>query len=279
MRCDSPRFVIPKARVQAVPVPCGRCPPCKTRRVNSWVFRLLQEQTVSTSAHFVTLTYDTRTVPISDNGFLTLRKRDYQLYMKRLRKLCPEHTLKYYAVGEYGTLNERPHYHAIIFNCPTDHLFADAWGLGQVHVGRVTSDSIAYCMKYIDKPPTAKKHLRDDRVREFSLMSSKLGACYMSDDMVAYHRADLSRVYVTKPGGYRIAMPRYYREKIFTKLQLDAQIDIITAAVEEQEKLSRLRFDQFKYDPSYTYEEHQVRAKHGRYHSFYSRQTIKPRLL
>jgi len=107
--CDSPFFVLPKAAVEKVPVPCGRCPPCKLRRVNGWVFRMLEEEKVSSSSHFVTLTYDTSTVPISDNGFMTLRKRDFQLFMKRLRKLCLDAKLKDYAVGEYGTNYKRPH--------------------------------------------------------------------------------------------------------------------------------------------------------------------------
>lgn len=247
------------------------------RRVNSWVFRLLQEQKISTSSYFVTLTYDTRTVPITENGFLTLRKRDFQLYMKRLRKLCNGITIRYYAVGEYGSANKRPHYHAIIFNVPADHLFSDAWQLGQVHVGKCTTDSIAYCMKYIDKPPVERRHSRDDRVKEFSLSSTKLGANYLSDAVIEYHRADLSRLYVTKPGGYRIAMPRYYREKIFTELEKDIQVDIITAAVEKHEQDLRQKFERHNYPDYYTYEEHQARERHGRYASFYSR--IKSRSL
>lgn len=156
MACDSPFFVTPKGRFSAVPVPCGRCPPCKQRRVNSWVFRLMQEEKRSSSAYFVTLTYDTRFVPISDNGFMTLRKKDYQDFMKRLRKLSPHVSIKYYAAGEYGSKFNRPHYHAIMFNVPDIELFAKAWSLdgiqlGAVHVGSVTGDSIAYTMKYIAK--------------------------------------------------------------------------------------------------------------------------------
>lgn len=156
--CDSPYWVMPKMGIEKVPVPCGRCPICKHRRVNTWVFRLSQELKRSVSGHFVTFTYDTRHVPISDNGFMTLRKKHFQDFMKRLRKLEPNH-LKYYAVGEYGTHNNRPHYHAIIFNVLDTGSYASAWEFGQIHIGHVSSDSIAYTMKYIDKSGSEKKTL------------------------------------------------------------------------------------------------------------------------
>jgi len=210
-----------------MPLPCGRCPPCKKRRVDGWVFRLMQEDRVSSSAHFVTLTYDTQHVPISPNGFMTLSKDDFQKYMKRLRKMTTN-KLKYYVAGEYGSNNLRPHYHAIIFNCPDDSYFYEAWKLGnsyfgQVVVGDVTGNSVAYTMKYIDKGPNAKGVLpgwrpfvgRDDRVKEFALMSKGMGANYITDRTKKYHNADLNRNYLTVDGGFKIAMPRYYKERIF----------------------------------------------------------------
>lgn len=270
--CDSPFYVLPKAGLEKVPVPCGRCPPCKLRRVNSWVFRLLEECKVSLSSHFVTLTYDTRFVPISENGFMTLRKRDFQLFMKRLRKLCPDSRLKYYAVGEYGTNNKRPHYHAIIFNCPDIGLYHVAWGLGQIDVGTVTSDSVAYCLKYIDKPSVGKLHSRDDRESEFPLMSKALGVSYLSDEVINYHQADLSRLFVTKEGGHRIALPRYFRHKIYSDVDLKKQPILIQAAIEDQDIADRLEFSRLGYPASYSYEAWKESKRFGRYEHFYSSQ-------
>lgn len=278
MTCDSPYWVMPKAAFEKVPVPCGRCPPCKLRRVNSWVFRLVQEDRRSLSSHFVTLTYDTAFVPISDNAFMTLRKKDFQDYMKRLRKLCPDATLKYYAVGEYGTQNKRPHYHAVVFNCPDPTFFDTAWGLGSVHVGNVTSDSIAYCMKYIDKP-SSFKHARDDRQTEFSLMSKGLGNNYLSPEMLSYHKSDLSRLYATNPGGHRIALPRYYRMKIYDENEQRAQRHIISQSVEAALAKEEREFREVYHDvlDRYTFEEYQSSSRYGRNKSFYSQ--LKPRNL
>lgn len=270
MICDTPYYVLPKAGLEKVPVPCGKCPPCKLRRVNTWVFRLLQEEKVSSSAYFVTLTYDTRMVPISDNGFMSLRKNDYQLYMKRLRKLCPDETLKYYAVGEYGTNNNRPHYHAIIFNVPDISFFNDAWGLGQIHVGKVSTDSIAYTMKYIDKPYKKRLHARDDREFEFPLMSKGLGKNYLSDDIVNYHKADITRLYVTKEGGHKIALPRYYRNKIYTDQEQKQQVKIIQLSAEQQHEQDIQNFKQLGYPSDLTFEQYKTSEKFGRYKKFYS---------
>lgn len=270
--CDSPVIIDAKAK-GFLPVPCGRCPPCKFRRVNSWVFRLMQEEKVSTSAHFVTLTYATEHVPISHNGRKTLSKRDWQLYMKRLRKLCPGVKLKYYVAGEYGTHTYRPHYHAIVFNCPNIDYFHDAWGLGQIHVGQVTSSSVAYTMKYIDKASGNSFYGSDDREPEFSLMSKNLGLSYLSDDIVKYHKADLSRMYVTKPGGVRVAMPRYYRLKIFDKAEQLKQLQIVQRAMASDDVNKRLEFDRLYYDnPDYTFEERESSARYSRHSNFYRSQ-------
>ena len=270
--CDSPFFVLPKAAVEKVPVDCGRCPKCKRKRVNSWVFRMLQQQEVSLSAHFVTLTYDTRTVPISSNGFLTLRKRDFQLYMKRLRKLCPNETLKYYAVGEYGTNNRRPHYHAIIFNVPELSYFSEAWELGAVHIGQVSGDSIAYTMKYIDKLNYKPAHARDDREPEFPLMSKGLGSSYLSPERIAYHKADLSRMFCTKPGGHTIALPRYYRNKIYDEREQRIQSRLAQSITDQQEIVDRREFSSLNYPDSLTYEAWKDSKRFGRYKTFYSSQ-------
>jgi len=278
MKCDSPYWVMPKAAFEKVPVPCGRCPPCKLRRVNSWVFRLVQEDRRSLSSHFLTLTYDTSFVPISEHGFMTLRKKDFQDYMKRLRNLCPDVTLKYYAVGEYGTNNKRPHYHAIIFNCPDTALFDQAWGFGGIHVGNVTSDSIAYCMKYIDKP-SSFKHARDDRQVEFSLMSKGLGSNYLSPEMLSYHKSDISRLYATNPGGYRIALPRYYRLKIYDENEQRAQRYLIGEAAEVALRKEEREFQHvYQIDcPNYTFEQYKESCRYGRHKNFYSQ--LKPRSL
>lgn len=192
--CLTP-FTVKKDNNELVPVPCGKCEKCRSRRASAWSFRLMNEVRVSTTAYFITLTYDTSSVPITQNGFMGLRKRDIQLFFKRLRKAHDAYynkkvrqvadenirPLKYYAVGEYGGKSKRPHYHIILFNAMVE-LIQDAWWnkeldipLGNVHYGDVNGASVGYTLKYVSKAPWQRMHKNDDRQPEFSLMSKNLG--------------------------------------------------------------------------------------------------------
>lgn len=201
-----------------IPVPCGKCPNCLARRASSWSFRLMKEGERSLSSLFVTLTYSPANIRRTRNNFPTLEKRDVQLFFKRLRKQKNElQPIKYYACGEYGGKTKRPHYHIILFN--SDHnSVMQAWHLGAAHFGTVTGASIGYTLKYMSKPKKIPLHANDDRVREFSLMSKKLGDNYIDEDMVNWHLQDLeNRMYINLPGNEKIAMPRYYKDKIYTE--------------------------------------------------------------
>ena len=65
-------------------LPCGRCYPCTMRRVSGWSFRLVQEDKRAYSSSFLTLTYNTKHVPLSKKGFMTLRKQIYNHFLNVL---------------------------------------------------------------------------------------------------------------------------------------------------------------------------------------------------
>lgn len=263
MACDTPFYIINKG--QQIPVPCGRCPQCKRRRVSQWVFRLLQEELVSISSFFVTLTYDTEYLPLNDRGFPTLIKSDFQKFMKRLRRahVVGHKPIKYYACGEYGSKNRRPHYHAILFNSDLDKIH-DAWPFGSVHVGDVSNNSIAYVAKYIQKG--TNKAPFPGAIPEFSLMSKGLGKNYINPQTEKYHKDDLSRNFVTTFGSFRVAMPRYYRDRILSDREKEEQQSIIFESMIEQEVLSRNVF--YKKWPDGDYEAYKYENAMNRYRKF-----------
>lgn len=192
------------------------------RRTSGWSFRLMKQGEVSESAHFVTLTYDTNNIPVSDNGFMTLRKTDLQKYFKRLRKLNPDAEIKYYACGEYGGRTMRPHYHIILFNADIHHI-EEAWSLdkkmlGHIHIGSVSDASIGYTLKYMSKGSKIPQHANDDRQKEFALMSKGLGKNYLSPQRIQYHKNDIEkRMFVNLKDGKKASMPRYYKDKIYNE--------------------------------------------------------------
>lgn len=267
MACDTPMIIEVKGRVQKVPVPCGKCPPCKLRRVNDWVFRLKQEDKVSTSSCFITLTYDTKNVPLTKNGFMSLKKRDYQLFMKRLRKKLPNQKIKYYACGEYGSKTQRPHYHAILFNCSDPSIIHEAWGLGSTHIGTCTGDSMAYTLKYISKAARIPMHRRDDRIKEFSTQSKNLGSSYLTTSVVKFHRSHPNDLRVQN-NQYKIAMPKYYRHKIFNEDERRAQLPHIKAGVDGATYQRML--DHERSGSKIHFDDYENSRKFGRYKSFYS---------
>lgn len=203
---------------ETIPVPCGKCPACSARRVSSWSFRLMQEYKVSSSAHFITLTYSSLHVPLTSRGFMSCRKSDVQLFLKRLRKRHSKDVrIKYFLAAEYGGKTHRPHYHMISFNADINH-FQPAWDLGEIHYGSVSEASVGYCLKYISKGQQIPMHANDDRLPEFRLMSKRLGSNYLSANMVAWHKADLeNRMYCNLTDGKKISMPRYYKDKIYSE--------------------------------------------------------------
>jgi len=215
-QCISPFSV--ETKKGFIPVPCGKCYDCLARRISGWSYRLVKEAEVSSSAFFITLSYDNENVPITKNKFMTVKKTDVQKFFKRLRKLNTE-KIKYYCAAEYGTKGKRPHYHIIMFNVDIETVDR-AWTLGRVHSGSVTEASVGYTLKYISKKQQIPTHARDDREPEFSLMSKRMGANYVTPQMVKFHKADLkNRMFITIKDGKKIAMPRYYKDRIYTQLE------------------------------------------------------------
>lgn len=233
-------------------VPCGKCENCRKTRISSWSFRLMNEDRAATSSYFLTLTYDTDNVPLTRAGYMDLSKRDLQLFFKRLRRWHDRKAgnslpLKYYAVGEYGGRYMRPHYHVILFNADLEILIGkpmamavrrgdieldgkrpfmcESWShhkedrpIGHITIGSVSEASVGYTMKYVSKVSKVPLHRNDDRTPEFSLMSKGLGVNYLTKAMVNWHMSDMqNRQYCVLQDGKKIAMPRYYKEKMLNE--------------------------------------------------------------
>lgn len=198
--CQTPIVIKSQRTQENHSVPCGKCPQCLARRISGWSFRLMQEERYSESAYFITLTYDSDHVPITNRGYMGLQKRDVQLFFKKLRKAHTKNgthdkPIKYYVAGEYGGKSFRPHYHIIIFNAELKLMMAKhehmllhqtqydgvqpitctQWEHGHITVGQVNHASVGYTLKYMCKEKRIPLHRNDDRLPEFSLMSKGWG--------------------------------------------------------------------------------------------------------
>lgn len=141
-------------------IPCGTCIACKKSQSQAWALRCLLELHDHQSATFTTLTYAPKYEPI------TLKKRDLQLFNKRLRRKATK-PLRFFASGEYGEQNGRPHYHAILYgaNAATDAARIEmAWGMGNAYTVAATPATIGYTAGYCAKKYNAVKGIDHDRI-------------------------------------------------------------------------------------------------------------------
>lgn len=167
---------------QPIKVRCGRCIGCRVDYSRSWAARCLHEAKLHTASCVVTLTYDDARLP--PNG--SLRKRDVQLFLKRLRKRLHPGKVSYLYCGEYGEQFDRPHYHIILFGYwPEDGrpwrkkganqyyrspALEKLWAQGNVEFGALTYTAARYVAGYV-----FKKVYGDDADRHYKRVDPSTG--------------------------------------------------------------------------------------------------------
>lgn len=204
-------------------VPCGKCAFCLVNKRSQWMFRIFYEMKFQEHpGWFLTLTYEERFVKRVADGRLSLRFRDVQLFLKKLRKAG--YYAKYICVGEYGSATARPHYHMLLWTdcavCELESFWSirDGRILGRIHVGRITMQSAMYTLKYIIQP---KQVAGEGIERTRAQFSKGLGLAYLDTAVYDYHTSDYdSPMFMSVVDGQRVALPRYYKFKIFTKFQM-----------------------------------------------------------
>jgi len=158
--------------------------------------RILLEASQHADNAFVTLTYSDETLPTSGS----LIPEHLTHWFKRLRKEIYPARVRYYAVGEYGTESQRPHYHIALFGysqclrgqsrfglkdqmvnadlkcCEHCDLIYKTWEKGGIFVGALEAKSAQYVAGYVMKKMTSMRDMRlNGRWPEFARMSLKPG--------------------------------------------------------------------------------------------------------
>ena len=94
---------------------CKQCIGCRLENSRQWAVRAVHEARSSSSAYFVTCTFDDYHLPRDKS----LSKKFHQTFMKNLRREYGS-GIRFLGCGEYGELHGRPHYHYILFNIDFD---------------------------------------------------------------------------------------------------------------------------------------------------------------
>lgn len=149
-------------RLAATPLPCGRCLPCRINRSRVWQHRIILEASVHGESLFTTLTYSDDNVPGE------LKPKDLKNFLIRLRRNLGR-PFRYFGVGEYGFVHDRPHYHVMLFGLGPLHRkkIDAAWSvngslIGFTFHGEVNIASAGYVAGYAVKKMTNK---RDPRLK------------------------------------------------------------------------------------------------------------------
>ncbi|WNK14661.1 MAG: replication initiator protein [Microvirus sp.] len=234
-------------------LPCGRCVGCRLVRSRSWAIRCVHEAQCHDVSIFVTLTYD------ESHYAPSLEYRDFQLFIKRLRKRFGR--VRFFACGEYGEENFRPHFHALLFGIT----FSDAkkigeslyrsptleelWPYGMSSFGAVTFQSAGYvaryCVKKVSGPAADDYYKRVclttgeivPVVPEFGRMSLKPGIGY------PWFEKFWRDVYQARDGvvvqGKVLPAPRYY----------DQLLDRVSVSLSTEKEFDRyINSEKFKDD-------------------------------
>lgn len=217
IQIKNPKFGI-VGQEQYLLVNCRKCLECRQKRANEWALRCMAEAQKYTQNCFLTLTYE--------KSPFFLNKRDLQLFLKRFRKAIYPHKIKYFACGEYGSKNYRPHFHLIVFGYDFEdkylwskssrnhviyrsNLLESLWKFGYCTVQDVTTNSCAYCALY----SSPQKHEMPKILQaypEFNLMSKNLGTDFLLSNMETYLQTD--EVY---HDGKKYNIPQYILNKYF----------------------------------------------------------------
>lgn len=173
------------------PYPCGQCMCCLFNKRRLWASRIMLESLMHEQSVFCTLTYSDEYLPPGG----TLVPRHVQLYLKRLRLIRP---VRFFASGEYGEENGRPHYHLALFGqplclngrtvhrrnpdfrcCSNCEEMRRTWGMGGIDLAELTPESAGYIAGYIAQKLTSTRHDHKNwlqgRHPEFGRMSRRPG--------------------------------------------------------------------------------------------------------
>lgn len=235
-------------------VPCGKCRLCRQKKVDDWCTRCLCESASSDFPPlFITLTYRPDARPDSGEGC----KRDFQLFMKRLRIRVSRylgvenHELRYFARSEKTPKNHYWHIHFLLWNMPfvacapgdrnsfqtLVRFIQDAWSNGITKVERCRDLSgryvMKYCLKDVDPEYWQLASRRNGIGYKYAL--SLLPTVLKNPDMTTFGVSDGKRVKVC-------AIPAYFKRIWFPTLSVLFPADVCKAAKDFVERATYLHY-------------------------------------
>jgi hypothetical protein len=208
-------------RLLYIPTKCGCCIECRKEKQREWRVRL-EEELRSNFGYFTTLTISPEGIKeIEEKSGLKweenpneIATKGLRLFLERVRKDIGK-SIKHWCVTELGEKKDRIHLHGIFFGQKSAELIRKHWKYGFVFIGGYcNSRSVNYMTKYM-----LKVDIKHPLFKQIVLASSGIGAGYMDRLDYLWQKQNYKNINVatyTFRNGTKMAMPKYYKNKIFT---------------------------------------------------------------
>lgn len=225
---------------------CRKCLQCRISKREQWKARMLLEAHGKVCS-FVTATYDDENLKSE-----SLVPADATKFIKRLRKQLEPDKIRYSYTGEYGTENERPHFHFLFYGlppchhgrshrwlkfcCPVCALLRKTWPYGDIQSKSVVPERIAYIVGHQTR--IMQWDHEDKRVQPYTRHSSGIGREYIdqiAETCKVHHSQDLDVPGVVYFGGEKLHLDSYSKKRIRKALGRDEKTpEIVLSALHEE---------------------------------------------
>lgn len=218
------------SRVLYVPIGCGKCIECRKQKARGWQLRLLEDIKNNKNGKFVTLTFSnesiTKLVEYINNDKIQGYDLDNQiattavrLFLERWRKKYKK-SVRHWLVTELGHKGtENIHMHGIIWTDEKRETVQKIWNYGHIWYGDnkkhwVNAQTINYIIKYVHKQDEIHKYYQS-----IILTSAGIGRNYSNTPHAKLNRykGDSTIDTYRTEQGYKISLPTYWRNKIYTE--------------------------------------------------------------
>lgn len=263
-----------------IKIPCGKCIGCRMDYSRSWADRMTYHvKGKEENSWFLTLTYDDvhlEELEHSTNYDLYSLNYDHLAdFIKRLRNKFRDSEIDFFASGEYGDQQFRPHFHAIVYNVPLDDLeywklnsngdplytseiIHSLWQRGICAVGKYNWLCAAYAASYVEKKRDGRKldeYTAVGLIPEKCRMSRRPGIAhdyYVENALDIWNHDGLSVSRSVNSQGH-LGIPRYFR-KLVEKRKRDyeeeysAFMDFQKRSLERSNVLNPFKVDNSSFD-------------------------------
>lgn len=212
--------------------------PCRINRRKIWTTRLVLEGHAHSENCFITLTYKDESLPKPPS----VRPTDLATFLNPLKLFYPD--MRYFAIGEYGSLRSRPHYHLLLFGRNLQKAAAEwLWPHGFVDVAAFNLSTAAYVAGYIaDKLKLAA--YPDGIAPPFCRLSTKPGLGHSAVPLLTrICRSEAGQKYIAEVGDIPTAVKfdnklwpigRYLAGKVREEIGLDNKAETQAKRLTEQ---------------------------------------------